>query len=125
MAGSGRKKADETLILALAAGKSVPEAAKTCGVSERTVYRRLDDPAIRKKIQTLRTEMLTQTLGRMVDGMTDAADVLRTLLNAKSESVALGACRAMLELGVRLRDSIEMEERLTAVESRLAERERQ
>ncbi len=118
MAGRGRKNADDMLVLALASGKSVPDAANTGGVSERTVYRRLDDPAFRKKIQTLRAEMLAQTVGRMVDGMTDAADVLRTLLNAKSESVALGASRALLEMGVKLRASLDLEERLAAVEAR-------
>jgi hypothetical protein len=45
MAGRGRKNTDHTLVLALACGKSVPDASKTGGVSERSVYRRLDDPA--------------------------------------------------------------------------------
>jgi hypothetical protein len=121
MAGRGRKNADDTLVLALACGKSVSDAAKTGGVSERSVYRRLDDPAFRKQIQSLRAEMLGQALGRMVDGMTDAADVLRTLLNAKSESVSLGACRALLELGVKLRDTVDLEERLAALEGKAAD----
>jgi hypothetical protein len=123
MAGRGRKNADDSLILALASGKSVPDAANTSGVSERTAYRRLTDPSIRKQIQTLRAEMLAQALGRVVHGMTDAADVLKTLLDAKSESVALGASRALLELGVKLRDSLDLEQRIAALESRNAMRD--
>jgi len=45
--------------------------------------------------------------------------VLRDLLNANSESVRLGACRAMLELGVKLRETIDHEERLRVLETRL------
>jgi hypothetical protein len=116
MAGSGRKNADDALALALATGKSVPDAAKSCGVSERTAYRRLDSPAFRKKVRTLRAKMIDQVLGRMVDGMSDAVDVLRTLLNARSESVALGAARSILELSVNLGYAVDLEERLTAVE---------
>jgi hypothetical protein len=55
----------------------------------------------------------------MSDGMASAADVLRTLLSAQSESVRLAACRAMLELGVKLRDAVDVEERLAALESNL------
>jgi len=63
--------------------------------------------------------MLQRSLGRMADGMTEAAEVLRDLLNANSESVRLGACRAMLELGVKLRETIDHEERLRVLETRL------
>src|SRR5262249_18640876 len=44
---------------------------------------------------------------RMADGMTQAADVLRELLAAGTPpAVRLGAARAMLELGTKLRDAL-------------------
>jgi HEAT repeat protein len=52
----------------------------------------------------------------MTDGMTEAADQLRQLLAAESESVRLGAARALLELGVRLRESVDLEARIAALE---------
>jgi len=64
-------------------------------------------------------EMVGRALGKMADGMADAADRLRQLLAAESESVRLGACRALLELGVKLRESVELEQRLADVEARL------
>jgi HEAT repeat protein len=64
--------------------------------------------------------MMQRSLGRMADGMTEAADVLRKLLAAESESVRLGAARSLLELGVRLRDSVELEERVRELERQLA-----
>ena len=116
MAGSGRKNADDALVLALATGKSVPDAAKSCDVSERTVYRRLDSPEFCKKVRALRAKMLDQAAGRTIDAMADAADVLRNLLNARSESVALGAARTILESGVNLRYAVDLEERVATVE---------
>src|SRR5215217_1429239 len=44
MAGSDRSRADPALILALASGKTVGDAAAEAHVSERTVRRRLHEP---------------------------------------------------------------------------------
>jgi hypothetical protein len=63
--------------------------------------------------------MIGRALGRMADGMAEAGDVLRTLLGPDvPPGVRLGACRAILELGVKLRDSVELESRLAALEAR-------
>jgi hypothetical protein len=59
----------------------------------------------------------------MGDVMAEAADVLRKLLKAKKEGVRLAACRAILEFGVRLRDSAENDARLRALEIDAAARE--
>jgi hypothetical protein len=55
--------------------------------------------------------------------MAKAAGTLRKLLTASSDSVKLGAARAMLELGVKVREAAELEQRLVLLESRLAQRE--
>jgi hypothetical protein len=117
MAGNGRKNGD-ALALALAAGDTAIEAATKAGMSERTVYRRLADPAFRRHVQDLRGEMVGRALGRMTNGMSEAADVLRSLLAAESETVRLGAARSLLEIGSKLRESVELEARLQALEER-------
>ena len=111
MAGNGRRNAD-ALALALAAGDSIAEAAAKAGMGERTAYRWLADPALRQRIQTLRGDMVGRALGRMAAGMTEAADVLRAL--------RLGAARSLLDLGVKLREAVELEKRMQALEERLA-----
>ena len=125
MAEIGRRKGDDALLLALAAGKTVREAARAAGVGERSATRRLADPAFRRRVAELRADMVSRALGKMADGMSDAAETLRKLLKAKGESVRLGACRAMLEIGVKLREAVELENRLAALESRDAERDEQ
>lgn len=118
MAHRGRRNADEALALALATGRTLRDAAGTSGVSERTAARRWADPAFRLRVSQLRGDMVQRSLGRMADGMGEAADVLRQLLAAESESVRLGAARSLLELGVRLRESVELERRLAELEQR-------
>lgn len=49
--------------------------------------------------------------------MAFAADAIRKLLTAKSEAVRLSAARAVIELGTKLRESVELEERISALES--------
>jgi hypothetical protein len=120
VAHRGRRNADEALALALATGQTLRAAAEATGIGQRTVTRRWADPDFRRRVGELRAEMTSRALGRMADGMADAADMLRQLLSAESESVRLGAARSLLELGVKLRESVELEERLAALEGRLA-----
>ena len=112
MAHRGRRNADEALALAVASGQTLRDAAQAAGIGERTASRRWADPAFRRRVSELRGDMVQRSLGRMADGMTEAADVLRQLLAAESESVRLGAARSLLELGVKLRESVELEEEI-------------
>ena len=116
MAGSGRRNADEALALALATGQTLRGAAAANGIGERAATRRMADPAFRRRVGELRGEMVSRALGRMADGMADAADKLRELLAAESESVRLGAARALLELGTKLRESVELADRVDELE---------
>jgi HEAT repeat protein len=101
----------------LAAGRTL-RAAAGVGIAERTAARRWADPAFRRHVGELRGDMVARSLGRLADHMSDAADVLHRLLAAESESVRLGAARSLLELGVKLRESVELEERLQVLEAR-------
>lgn len=122
MAAGGRKNADDALAIALASGLTVEEAARQAGLSERTAFRRLAVPGYRQRVAEARAEMVTRALGKMADSMTAAADTLRQLLTASGDNVKLGAARALLELGVKLRESVELEQRMADLEARSAER---
>jgi hypothetical protein len=55
--------------------------------------------------------MTSQALGRLVDSMVNAAETLRYLARkGKSEMVRLSAARSVIELGHKLRESVELEE---------------
>ena len=91
-------------------------------ITGRLHTRRWADPDFRQRVAALRSEMIGRAMGSMADAMSDAAAGLRGLLAAESESVRLGACRAILELGVRLREAVELETRIVALEQREAAR---
>jgi hypothetical protein len=122
MAAFGRRKGDDALLLALAAGQTVRDAARAAGVGERTATRRVAEPAFLRRVADLRADMVGRALGRMADAMTAAADTLRQLLTARSENVRLGAARSLLELGVKLRESVELEQRLLALEEGMSDK---
>ena len=109
-------RGDEALLNALAAGRSVKEAAEAAGLSERTVYRRIASPAFQGRLQALRDELITVALGELVGGASEAVATLKRLLQARDERVQLGAARTLLEQVLRLREALSLEQRLAALE---------
>jgi hypothetical protein len=97
MAGHGRKDTDEAILLALAAGGSTATAAEKGNCSERTVRRRLADPAFRQRISAMRSQLMAETIGRLATLGKRAADELdRLLLSGENDNIKLGAARAVL-----------------------------
>jgi hypothetical protein len=113
-----RKKEGQTLILALACGATVEGAARQCQVSESTVYRRLRDPAFQAQVREARSEMVKRAAGMLTAA---AGESVRTLLSLQKDStppaVRLGAARAVLELGIKVREMVELEGRIVALEA--------
>jgi hypothetical protein len=121
VAQKGRRNADGRLMLALACGATVEVAARQAGVSESTAYRRLADPEFRGQLQRLRADMVQRTAGALTAAATEAVKALLALMQpATPPPVRLGAARAVLELGTRLREAAELEERLAALEQQVA-----
>lgn len=111
----------EAVALGVASGLSLAAAARKSKVGVPTAKTwSATMPAFRRRVQELRAEMTSRALGRLADGMAFAADTLRKLLTAKSEMVRLSAARSVLELGNKLRESVELEERLQTLEQQAA-----
>jgi hypothetical protein len=123
VSGGARRNADAALIAALAAGRTVETAAREAGVSVATAHRRLADGGFRAQVDAARRETVTRALGIVAEGATAAGATLRLLLGAESESVRLGAARALLEHAVRGLETLDIEARLTALEERLQTKE--
>jgi hypothetical protein len=122
MARRGRHTADEALLLALACGATAESAALKAGVSVRTVHRRLADPGFCRRLQAVRADLVQRTAAALTAAATEAVRTLLELLKAPAPAaVRLGAARAVLEFGVKLREAGEMDERLRALEERLDE----
>jgi len=122
-----RKKEGETLVLALACGATVEAAARQADVSDRTVYRRLQDPKFRTQVRDARAEMVKRSAGMLTAAAGESVRTLLALQKAPTPpAVRLGAARAVLELGIKVREMVELEARIEALEQQagLAERNR-
>ncbi len=117
-----RKKNEDTLLLALACGATVEAAAKQAGVCDRTAYRRLEDPDFNARLRQVRTDMTRRSAGMLTAA---AGEAVRTLLALQKEStppaVRLGAARAILEIGMKVREMAELEADLRDLEEKYEE----
>jgi hypothetical protein len=83
MARQGRRHADEQLLLALACGAMVQAAAQKVGLSPATVYRRLQEPDFKRRLQELRADMVQRTSGMLTAA---AGEAVKTLLTLQKET---------------------------------------
>jgi hypothetical protein len=121
MADKWRRKGQSTLILSLAAGATVREASKSAGIAESTAYRRLQDDQFRRQLSIARTRLLSEAVGRLSAVATRAVDTLENLLDSPTETVRLGAARAILDRVVSLRENLELADRLERLEAAVGE----
>jgi hypothetical protein len=121
VAAGRKKKADAVLVVALACGASPESAAQKAGLSVRTVYRRQADPAFRAQVNEVRADMVRRVADVLTAANMLAIQTITTLQqSATSEAVRLGAARSIIELGCKLRETVELMDRLAALEARLA-----
>ena len=122
MAHRGRKNADEALLLALACGATVEAAAHQAGVGPATVYRRLKDADFRQRLQRVRADMVQRTAGVLTAAGLESVKTLLELQQANQPpAVRLGAARAVLDSGIKLREVADLEDRLAALEQQAAQ----
>ncbi len=122
MPRSVQKSADRTLLQALACGATVENAARKAGMSERTAYRRLDDPVFLNQLEQLRADMVLRTAGMLTGAGMGAVKVLVELQNdaAQPAAVRRRSARDVLEMGLKFREIAQLEQRLAAIEAQMA-----
>jgi hypothetical protein len=137
MAGSDRTARDLTLARLLAVGLTQTAAAERAGMSDRTVRRRLADPAFAQLVDGERLRIAERTLDQLMFGaeratrnLLEIADGTVTVVDTDGQehpeavpvSVRVSAARALLAAAVNWRDQVELDRRLTAIETAIAAR---
>lgn len=107
----------ERLALLLAGGQAIKSAAAQVKVGERTAHSWLEYPHFRARVLQLRGQVLDTALGRLSHAATRAVDTLVALLDEKSGSLRLRASLGILDTLSRLREHVEFEERILALEN--------
>lgn len=113
----GRRNADELLLTTLACGATLDAAAQKAGVSKATVLRRMQEPEFSSRLRKVRSDMLERATGTLTAASTEAIKTLLSLQqSAVPFAVRLGAARSILEIGIKMRESIDLEVRVAALE---------
>jgi hypothetical protein len=110
------------VITALAQGHTTGQAAKVGGISTRTVLRWLDQPDFRQEVADTRTELLQLAVGRLAAVSTAAVDTLVDCLDSERDMARVQAAKVLLDATLALRESLDLEQRIAAIEAADAER---
>jgi hypothetical protein len=104
----------------MAGGETVRAAAAALEVPERTAYRWAAEADSQAQVAALRSAMVSAAAGRLADGMDAAAVVLRSIaLKGSNDGVKVRAARSVIELGLKVTELAELQDRVTAIEKRL------
>lgn len=114
----GQKGGGDALVLALATGCSVPDAAKRSGLAVRTVYRRLEDRDFRQEVAKARDNLLSQVVGLLLEASCEAVATLRRSLKSKCEGTRNLAAGRILEHMFRGVETAELVRRIQSLEDR-------
>jgi hypothetical protein len=112
---------EQDLILTLLSSPTKREAARRLGISEATLYRRLQDPAVREAYRKARMDSLAETTASLQVASFEAAAALRSLATdvTVNPHVRLGACRAILDLAYRATEIEDIRAEIEEMKTRL------
>jgi hypothetical protein len=98
----------------------IETAARQAGVSDTTVYRRLKEPEFLAKLQAARQEMVDRMASMLTAASLESGKTLLKLLgDGHPFAVQLGAAKAILEYGLKLRENADLGQRLAALEAQM------
>lgn len=121
------KPDESTLRRAVAAvldTKNLEEASSKAGVSTATLKRWSKFPEYRRIMSEARSEILQQTVNRILQAQSASVEMLETLRDeSKSEIIKLKAATSILRAYVDIMDIAELDQRLTELERKLVEHE--
>lgn len=96
---------DDALFQALLNGANIHCAANMSGLSERTVFRRMADPAFRQRLENARELLRDSILARLTDAAGAAVDTLWHLLEDDESSIRLSAAKSLLDALVKVQNA--------------------
>jgi len=101
---------------AIAMGDTIKAASEKAGISYSTGRRRNQEPTIQEKVKEIRGQVMDQATARLSGAAGDAVDCLKSLIKSDDEKIKLQAAKHILELSVKFKQVLELEERLASME---------
>lgn len=108
-------------IEALLSEPTTKGAAETAGCAEITLHRWLKQPAFQSAYKAARGQLLEATLTALQSAGKEAVETLKEVMSDKlaKGSERVSAAKAVLEIGLKAREVIDVADRLAAIEERL------
>lgn len=119
MAGNVRAKQASAIIELLnPANRTHADAAAKCGITERQLYRWLDDPTFQQELAQARQALLERTLDRLAGANVYAVDALiETLSKANPAGLRRLAANDIIGHTVKLVDLVDLQQRIADMEA--------
>ncbi len=106
----------EKALTALLESATITEAAKKCGLSEKTLRRYLDDAEFQKEFRAARRVVFEQNIVRLQSLHAGAVDTLERNLNCENPSVEVRAAQIIIEGNRKDFETLDILERLEKME---------
>jgi phage terminase small subunit len=121
MTENGLTRRQLLFVTALMESRSVAEAARRSGISEKSAFRYLKDPAVQAAIRAASRELLESLTRRLRQLGQEAAETLAVAMRAEdaSWSSRIRAADAVLGHLLRTSELLDLEQRLAALEQAL------
>ena len=111
-------RGEAALLVGLLGGKTLAAAAQAARISESTARRIVGQPRFRQALSDGRGRAIEETVTVLSGQATRAAQVLVELAEgASQEHVRLSAATRVLELALKARDQLDIEQRLASLEA--------
>ena len=109
-------------VLALVEAPTVEDAAQRAGVSRSILYVWLRDEGFKARLDAARAELFHEGLDALRGTMGKAARVMAALLDSRNENTRRLTAVAVLGLGMKANETIDIEMRLARLEALASER---
>jgi transposase-like protein len=116
--GEKRSRKQEMAILYLMTEKTVGDAAKRAGITERTLWRWMQDDNFQKAYSKAKSDVVGHATARLRQSMTIAVDTLAELCrNKHTPAIArANAARAILEFAFKAHQDEDLQARIERLE---------
>jgi transposase len=112
-----KRRAIEALITA----KDTSAAAEAAGVSRRTLYRWMDEPAFKAGLNSAEAELEASARRELLSRQKKAIEIIEAVMLSNRPVEALRAAQTILDYSLRYKD-LDVERRLAELESEINER---
>jgi transposase len=107
-------------LAALLVEKSTRDAAASVGLSEKTLYRYLQDPAFQGALKQAQDDLTRDAVRRLTAGLGAALGALEELIAGDDATNRRLAAVAWLTQALKLREFAELERRISELEARIS-----